>query len=107
MSNKRTLTDIAYEVLSEGKTAVAFGELWKSVIARNEGKGGDISQFYADLLLDGRFINLKGNLWDLRSNHTFAESYINLEELDIEDEEEESRYDEEEDENESANEEEE
>ena len=36
----------------------------------------NIAQFYGDLSLDDRFVNVLENKWDLRSRHTYNESVV-------------------------------
>ncbi len=77
--------DVAYDHLKGQKHSVSFRELWQVV---REQLGFDekqsqkkISQFYTDLTLDGRFIALDNNEWDLKSNHKFDEVFIDTAEL--------------------------
>ncbi len=77
--------DVAYDHLKGRKHSVSFKELWQVV---REQLGFDekqsqkkISQFYTDLTLDGRFIALDNNEWDLKSNHKFDEVFIDTAEL--------------------------
>lgn len=71
------MIEIAYEILTNQKKALVFGDLWNEV---SEVKGltqtqkeDKIAQFYTDLSLDGRFLLLDGNMWDLRIRHRFEE----------------------------------
>ncbi|MCR5299275.1 MAG: DNA-directed RNA polymerase subunit delta [Erysipelotrichaceae bacterium] len=98
MSTKRALTDLAYEIIAEKNKAISFGALWKDVLKMNGTNEGDISQFYTDLTLDGRFVSLKGNTWDLKEKHKFADSFVDIEVLSVEDDEEDEREDSEEEE---------
>lgn len=77
--------DVAYDHLKSQKHSVSFRELWQVV---REELGFDdkqsqkkIAQFYTDLSLDGRFIALENNEWDLKSNHKFAEVFIDTADL--------------------------
>ena len=77
--------DVAYDHLKSQKHSVSFRDLWQVV---REELGFDekqsqkkISQFYTDLTLDGRFIALDNNEWDLKSNHKFDEVFIDTAEL--------------------------
>ena len=89
MSTKKALTDLAYEIIAKHKKSMSFATLWKNILKETGESSGDISQFYTDLTLDGRFVSLKGNTWDLKENHKFADSYIDIEDLSVEDDEEE------------------
>ena len=89
MSAKRALTDIAYDVMKENREAMTFKSIWENVTAISGVNASEISQFYTDMMLDSRFVNLKANMWDLKRNRTFAETFVDLEQLDLDDEDEE------------------
>lgn len=102
---KQSMTDIAYEVMKDMGKAVPFIELWTTVSSKlglTQSQFDDnIAQFYTDLSMDGRFLNMPGNTWDLRSRHTFSESVLDTDAIAIDedsDEEEEEIQDSEEDE---------
>ena len=40
-----------------------------------------ISRFYTNLVLDGRFVTLGENTWDLRSRHTFDKVHIDMKDV--------------------------
>lgn len=98
---KRSMIEIAYDTLSKQEQPISFLDLWKVVadeLQYNESQFNDnIASFYTDLSLDGRFLNLEGNHWDLRARHTFSESVLDTDSLVVEDddEEEEDELDEE------------
>lgn len=103
---KRSLIDVAFELLQKKKKPVPFIKLW-SEVAQIEGltqaqQDDRIAQFYSDMCLDNRFANMGENKWDLRSRHTFSEVVINTDDLldDSDDEEENYELDENEDEEE-------
>jgi len=84
MSDK-SLLDLAYDYVNNSKGAVTFKALWKAV---SKAKGYDeetaaskVSQFYTTLLLDGRFVTLGENKWDLRSRHTFDKVHIDMKDV--------------------------
>ncbi len=84
MSDK-SLLDLAYEYVKECNGVVTFKALWKAVC---KAKGYDeetaakkVSQFYTTLLLDGRFVTLGENKWDLRSRHTFDKVHIDMKDV--------------------------
>ena len=54
----------------------------------------NIAQFYSDLSLDDRFVNVSENKWDLRSRHTYDESIVDPSAIMI-DEDSDEGYDEE------------
>ncbi|MDQ0360785.1 DNA-directed RNA polymerase subunit delta [Breznakia pachnodae] len=90
---QQPMIDIAYDVLNNSKSAVVFIELFNNVSeikgltqAQKEDK---IAQFYTDLSLDGRFVIMEDNKWDLKSRHRLEEvKKVSAEEL-IDDEEDE------------------
>lgn len=41
----------------------------------------DISNFYTDIMLDGRFITLGDNVWDLRETNEFAKVHIDMNDI--------------------------
>lgn len=86
MTKTRSMTDVAYEVMSSKKRAIPFKKLWTEVIEKlnlDPEKATDrIAQFYTDMTLDGRFTSLKENKWDLKERHKFEEVYVELNDLD-------------------------
>ena len=48
----------------------------------------NIAQFYTDLSLDGRFLNMSQNTWDLRSRHTYSESVMDTDSIAIDEDDE-------------------
>ncbi len=84
---KKSMIEIAYNVLSDHKESMPFIQLWTQVAKEmdfNETQFEDnIAQFYTDLSIDGRFLNLPGNAWDLRSRHTFSEGVIDTDSIAI------------------------
>jgi DNA-directed RNA polymerase subunit delta len=123
MRFENSMCNVAYEILKEVNEKVAFNALWGAVCDRlgiaEEERNNLISSFYTQLTLDGRFMFLDENYWDLRINHTFDEfsddsydSYSDDEEdvedlidddedrIQYEDDEDEDDYDDSEDEDE-------
>ena len=86
--------DVAFELVSRKKNPVVFSKLWEEVsqiqgLSEEEAKKR-ASKFYTALSLDGRFITLGDNTWDLRSRYTFDKVHIDMNEVyadDIEDDE--------------------
>ena len=81
MDKNRSMVDVAYELMSKKKKAVNFYKLWQEV---SEVKGFDEEEkdekeslFYTNITLDGRFITIGENNWDLRSRHKFDEAALN------------------------------
>ena len=89
MMNKSNL-DVAYEIV-KGVDSISFKALWNAVAqAQNfseEEKATKVGKFYTNLILDGRFVNLGDNVWDLRERNTFDKVHIDMSECYSEDEE--------------------
>ena len=90
-----SMVDIAYDLMTKKKKEVDFAKLYQEV---SEIKGLSpeeaeerISIFYTDITLDGRFITLGENRWDLRERHKFENVHIDMNDIyaDLEDEDEE------------------
>lgn len=77
MRFENSMCNVAYEILKEVNEKVAFNALWGAVCDRlgikEEDRNNLISTFYTQLTLDGRFMFLDENYWDLRVNHTYDE----------------------------------
>ena len=83
MSNK-SLLDYGFDVLSASKDPIKFIDLFKKAV---ELSGLELteselkvrmSKFYTQLSLDGRFIPLTDNYWDLRSRHVFETVHLDM-----------------------------
>lgn len=78
----KSLIDVAYEVLSKQNSPIPFSEFYDEVAKRcwftDEEKDEKISKFFTSLSLDGRFVALKNNEWDLRSRQTFDKVHVDL-----------------------------
>ncbi|MBQ1477725.1 MAG: DNA-directed RNA polymerase subunit delta [Erysipelotrichaceae bacterium] len=85
MTAAKTMTDIAYEVMSKKKRSVPFIKLWDEVSKILGASSDRIAQFYSDLSLDPRFVNLGENKWDLKERRKYVESHVDIEELEITD----------------------
>lgn len=77
---KKSMVDVAFDLMTKKKKPVVFLKLWQEVseimgftVAQEE---DNIAQFYSDLSLDDRFVNVAENKWDLRSRHTYDESVV-------------------------------
>jgi DNA-directed RNA polymerase subunit delta len=74
----------AYELIEEhGK--LRFDQLYAMVTDKlhlpKEAADEDISNFYTDIMLDGRFITLGDNIWALRENNEFAKVHIDMNDI--------------------------
>ena len=93
MDSKGSMIDVAYALMLKKKKAISFQKLWQEV---SEVKGFTKDQelekqslFYTNITLDGRFITVGENQWDLRSRHKFEEVHIDMNDIYVEVEEEE------------------
>jgi DNA-directed RNA polymerase subunit delta len=77
-----SMVDVAYSSLVGFAKVVSFSELYDDVCAKleltDEEKKNNISRFYTNLSLDGRFVTLGNNLWDLRKNQTYDKVHIDM-----------------------------
>ena len=97
MSTYKSMSDAAYEIMAKKKRAIAFNKLWEDVLKETKVSEDLVAQFYSDLTLDSRFVQLKDNKWDLRSRRKFEEPYIDIQKIDLEEDEESEEEMEEED----------
>lgn len=82
--NEKSLIDFGFDVLSGSKDPVKFIDLFNESIklsgltlTEQETKVR-MSKFYTQLSLDGRFITLTDNYWDLRSRHVFEQVHLDM-----------------------------
>lgn len=82
---EKSLLDYAYDYISSHKEAVTFASIWEYVVSAaglsEEEAQKRVSRFYTNLMLDGRFVTLGENLWDLRSSHTFDKVHIDMKDV--------------------------
>ena len=82
---KKAMIDVAYDLMKTKKKAILFIKIWEEVCQvmafTKEQEEDNIAQFYSDLSLDERFVNIGSNQWDLRERHTFKEVVIDTEEI--------------------------
>ena len=81
----KSLLDLAYDYVSQSKEQVSFKDLWAYVVEKvgldEETAARRVSAFYTNLMLDGRFVTLGENQWDLRSRHTFDKVHIDMKDV--------------------------
>ena len=81
----KSLLDLAFDYISQSKEQVAFKDLWAYVTKEagldEEAANRKISPFYTNLKMDGRFVTLGENKWDLRSRHTFDKTHIDMKDV--------------------------
>lgn len=94
----KSLTDVAYEILSErynggNKQPMSFKDLCEVLCERTEMQGSTseievhLSRFYTDLTLDGRFVIKEGNTWSLREHELYADVHIDMNDVYIDEKE--------------------
>lgn len=87
---KKSMVDVAYDLMSTKKKAIVFLKLWEEVCQvmafTKQQEEDNIAQFYSDLSLDDRFVNVGENKWDLRERHTYYEVVVDTEEILIDEE---------------------
>lgn len=78
----KSLIELAYEFVSSRKGSANFADIWQYVKEQSgmseevaERKAG---QFFTNMMLDGRFVTLGENEWDLRERHTFDKVHIDM-----------------------------
>ena len=101
----KSLLDHAYDYVSGQNQPSKFQDIWaycvKEAGLTPEEAAQKVSRFYTNLMLDGRFVTLGENQWDLRVRHKYESLHIDMSELysygetydeDSEEEEEEAEY---------------
>ena len=81
----KSLIDYAYEFVSKSKEPVKFADIWKYVKEQSglseKEANAKAGQFFTNILLDGRFVTLGENEWDLRERHTFDKVHIDMKDV--------------------------
>lgn len=106
MEKNISMLDVALKILTDAKTSLPFRELYDKIAEElkmtDSEKKENIGIFYTYLTLDGHFVALTDNHWDLRNRHTFDKvhidvrdvySEVNTESGDEEDKDEQKEYD--------------
>ena len=101
----KSLLDYAYDYVSGQSQQSKFEDIWAYCVEQaglsKEEANNKVSRFYTNLMLDGRFVTLGENNWDLRVRHKFEKVHIDMSEVyadvetydeDSEEEEEEAEY---------------
>ena len=87
-----SMVDVAFDILNENQRTMNFQELYHEITKKleltDEESLAKIAQFYTNLSLDGRFVTLGNNEWDLRKNQTYDKVHIDMNDVysDIEEE---------------------
>ena len=78
----KSLIEHAYDFVSKHKDSVNFKEIWEYVKKESglseEQANAKVGQFFTNMMLDGRFITLGENEWDLRERHVFDKVHIDM-----------------------------
>ena len=102
---QKSLIELAFEFVQSQKEPVSFSKIWNYVkeeagLSEEEAEK-KAGQFFTNMMLDGRFVTLGDNEWDLRSRHTFDKVHIDMKDVysdvetsddDNEEEEEQKEY---------------
>ena len=101
----KSLLEYAYDYVSQQAQPRKFQDIWaycvKEAGLSEEEAAAKVSRFYTNLMLDGRFVTLGENEWDLRIRQKFEKVHIDMSEVysdvetsydDSEEEEEEAEY---------------
>ena len=101
----KSLLDYAYDYVSGQTQPSKFQDIWEYCVKEAglspEEANNKVSRFYTNLMLDGRFVTLGDNSWDLRVRHKYESVHIDMSEVysdvetydeDSEEEEEEAEY---------------
>jgi len=79
---EKSLLDYAYDFVSTQSEPVAFAKMWAYIVENagltEEEAAKKVSRFYTNLQLDGRFVTLGENTWDLRVRHPFEAVHIDM-----------------------------
>lgn len=79
----KSMTDMAYDILSGKKRAIQFSKLWEEVSKKLKISNDQVAQFYSDLTLDPRFASLKENKWDLVERRKYSESHVDISRIEL------------------------
>lgn len=76
------MLESAFEAVNKAGDAMSFSEIYESVKKdlemSEEEAASRIGEFYTGLTLDGRFVALTDNTWDLRVRHTYDKVHIDV-----------------------------
>lgn len=85
MKKNKSMLESAFEAINKAPGAMAFtsiyAEVQKDLEMSEEEAASKIGEFYTDLTLDGRFVILTDNNWDLRSRHTYDKVHMDMNEV--------------------------
>lgn len=82
MRTDKSMIEVAYDVLSASEGSMSFVDLANKVAdileMNEEEKTARLGALYTSLSLNGKFVTLSDNKWDLRSRHTYAKVHIDV-----------------------------
>jgi len=85
----KSLIEHAFDFVSASSEEVPFTKIWEYVKQEaglsEEAAATKVGQFFTNMMLDGRFVTLGENKWDLRSRHTFDKVHIDMKDVYNED----------------------
>lgn len=88
---EKSLIGYAFDYINSKKEPVSFADIWAYVVKAaeltDEEAADRVSRFYTNLMLDGRFVTLGENSWDLRVRHTFDKVHIDMKDVYSDDDE--------------------
>jgi DNA-directed RNA polymerase subunit delta len=72
----KSMLELAHEFIVSKKKAVTFKDIWQYIQKQTDEKESiQLGRFYKLITLDGRFVALGSNKWDLKERYTFKELY--------------------------------
>lgn len=81
----KSMLDIAFDYFNQRKDVVRFSEVWehvkKELNLSDEEANKKIAKFYTNLSIDGRFVILSDDIWDLKANRSFDEVHRDMGEV--------------------------
>jgi len=85
MKRIKSMRDVAFEEITKAQRPLSLVELYNLIALElemtEEEKASHIGALYTDLTLDGRFVALTDNTWDLRSRHTYEKVHIDVKDV--------------------------
>jgi len=78
----KSMVDVAYDIVKNHTEPILFKDLFAEVVEllalTEDEKRQYIAKFYTSLSLDGRFVDLRDNYWDLRDRQTYDKVHIDM-----------------------------
>jgi len=79
---EKSMLNVAYDYVVAHKGEVSFKDIWayvcKTLGFTKEEADNKVARFYANLMLDGRFVTLGENKWTLRIREKFEKVHIDM-----------------------------